>query len=206
MKENKKAKKVVALLLCAVLLVVGSVTGTMAYLTSQDSVTNTFTVGKVAITLDEAETDEYGVADGTNRTETGNSYKLIPGHTYTKDPIVYFKAGSEASYLFVKVENGIAGIETATAAGKIATQITTNDWDVLDETKYPGVYYRTQASNIADSAADIEIPVFNAFKIKEDVTDFTEYSDKKIIVTAYAIQSDGINTPEAAWTALNPTP
>ena len=51
MKENKKAKKVVALLLCAVLLVVGSVTGTMAYLTANDTVTNTFTVGKVAKVL-----------------------------------------------------------------------------------------------------------------------------------------------------------
>ena len=74
----KKAKKVVALLLCAVLLVVGSVTGTMAYLTSQDEVVNTFTVGKVAITLDEAVVNEYGVAAGGRTSET-NDYKLIPG-------------------------------------------------------------------------------------------------------------------------------
>ena len=50
----KKAKKVVALALCAVMLVVGSVAGTMAYLQSTTGVvTNTFTIGNVAITLDE---------------------------------------------------------------------------------------------------------------------------------------------------------
>lgn len=46
----------------AVLLVAASVMGTLAYLTSTDTVKNTFTVGKVAITLDEAEVTEYGEA------------------------------------------------------------------------------------------------------------------------------------------------
>jgi predicted ribosomally synthesized peptide with SipW-like signal peptide len=113
MKENKKAKKVVALLLCAVLLVVGSVTGTMAYLTSQDSVTNTFTVGKVAITLDEALVDEYGkpmrvdsgskvyvtlVADA-DRVDA-NTYKLIPSNTYVKDPTIHVDPNSESCFVF----------------------------------------------------------------------------------------------------------
>ena len=51
----KTARKVLMIALCAVLLVSISVMGTMAYLTSQDTVTNTFTVGKVAINLDEAD-------------------------------------------------------------------------------------------------------------------------------------------------------
>ena len=54
----KKAKKALALVLCAVLLVAGSVMGTMAYLTSKDEVVNTFTVGKVGITLDEEDVDD----------------------------------------------------------------------------------------------------------------------------------------------------
>ena len=112
MNENKKAKKVVALLLCAVLLVVGSVTGTMAYLTSKATVTNTFTVGKVAITLDEAKVNAYGepvdasdnvviLADAPR--VAANEYKLVPGHTYVKDPVIHVAAGSEACYLFVKI-------------------------------------------------------------------------------------------------------
>ena len=48
--------------LCAVLLVAASVLGTMAYLTDSKDVKNTFTVGNVAITLDEAKVDGNGNA------------------------------------------------------------------------------------------------------------------------------------------------
>ena len=53
----KKTKKALLLSLCAVMLVTASVLGTMAYLTSTDEVVNTFTVGNVAITLDETDVD-----------------------------------------------------------------------------------------------------------------------------------------------------
>lgn len=43
----KTRSKALLLTLCAVLLVAASVLGTMAYLTSTDEVTNTFTVGQV---------------------------------------------------------------------------------------------------------------------------------------------------------------
>ena len=57
----KKQKKVLALVLCAVMLVASSVLATMAYLTAQtDVVKNTFTVGNVVIDLDEAKVDVYG--------------------------------------------------------------------------------------------------------------------------------------------------
>ena len=50
-----KKSKVLLTLLCAVALVATSVFGTLAYLTSQDAVVNTFTIGSVVITLDEQE-------------------------------------------------------------------------------------------------------------------------------------------------------
>jgi predicted ribosomally synthesized peptide with SipW-like signal peptide len=40
----KNAKKAILLTLCAILLVAGSVAGTLAYLTDRSSVENTFTV------------------------------------------------------------------------------------------------------------------------------------------------------------------
>lgn len=57
-------KKTIALVALALLLVVGSVLGTLAYLTSTDKATNTFTVGGVKIDLHEdnkegAVDDEY---------------------------------------------------------------------------------------------------------------------------------------------------
>ncbi|MBQ3062404.1 MAG: hypothetical protein IJD03_01960, partial [Clostridia bacterium] len=97
----KNTKKALLMTLCAVMLVAASVMGTMAYLTSTTGVvTNTFTVGKVGITLDEAKVTEYGVKDGDTRV-MANTYKLVPGHTYVKDPTVHVAADSEESYLFV---------------------------------------------------------------------------------------------------------
>lgn len=115
-----KTRKILAMLMAAVLLVGASVLGTMAYLTdSTQVVKNTFTVGNVKIALDEAdvnlqgeplaaERDDQGnitssevvdkVANAT-RTEDGNAYKLMPNMTYVKDPTVTVKANSEESYV-----------------------------------------------------------------------------------------------------------
>ena len=90
----KKTSKALLLSLCTVLLVTASVLGTMAYLTSQDQVVNTFTVGNVAITLDETDVDVNGDKDSEDRVKA-NEYKLLPGHTYTKDPIVHVHADSD---------------------------------------------------------------------------------------------------------------
>ena len=94
----KTRSKALLLALCAVLLVAASVLGTMAYLTDTKTVTNTFTVGSVGIKLDETDVDEYG--EKVSETRVGaNSYKLIPGRTYIKDPMVTVEAGSEAAYV-----------------------------------------------------------------------------------------------------------
>ena len=99
----KTKSKALLLTLCAVLLVAASVLGTMAYLTSTDTVTNTFTVGKVEIKLDEAKVTADGIPVESAARVTENSYKLMPGNTYTKDPTVPVKAGSEESYVRMKV-------------------------------------------------------------------------------------------------------
>lgn len=188
-------KKSIALVMMAVLLVAASVMGTLAYLTSTDSVENTFTVGKVAITLDEAKVNEYGEAVTPASRVEKNTYKLIPGHKYTKDPIVHFAAGSEASWLFVKVENGIAAIEADTT---IASQIIANKWTALDgET---GVYYMKVAANA--TAAAMDYPVFGSFKLTDDAK-VENYATANVTVTAYAIQADGFTTAAVAWAEVS---
>ncbi len=94
--------------LCAVLLVAASVLGTMAYLTDSKDVKNTFTVGNVTIKLDEAKVDEKGNLvknqdDTLADRVTQNEYKLLPGHTYVKDPTVTVLAPSVESYVRMKV-------------------------------------------------------------------------------------------------------
>lgn len=95
--------KALLLTLCAVLLVAATVFTTVAYLKSTDEVVNTFTVGKVKITLDEARVTPDGTpVEGADRVKS-NEYHLLPGHTYTKDPTVTVEKGSDKSYIRMKV-------------------------------------------------------------------------------------------------------
>ena len=207
----KKTSKALLLMLCAVLLVAASVLGTMAYLTSTDTVTNTFTVGKVKITLDEAKvgTDGTPVAD-VDRVKD-NEYHLIPGHRYTKDPTIHVDSKSEDCYLFVKVENGIAAIETTDTGKSVAAQMATNGWKVVDATK--GIYvYATGSDAKTVVSAGTDIPVFTTFTVDgtkvvnvptgetapDDKVDIAAYTGETITVTAYAIQTDGFESKTAA--------
>ena len=99
----KTRSKALLLALCAVVLVVATVFGTMAYLTYNDEVVNTFTVGSVAIKLDEAKVNADGIPEEGAARVTANSYKLMPGTTYTKDPTVTVLNGSDAAYVRMKV-------------------------------------------------------------------------------------------------------
>lgn len=215
----KKAKKILALLLCAVLLVGASVAGTLAYLQAQTkTVTNTFTVGKVNLGedsdgdglidngLNEALVNEYGEKldkDGNIWTEsaaladrvTENTYKLIPGHSYTKDPTIHINGESEPCYLFVKVVNGISPIEDGTT---IAQQMTANGWVELENADH--VYYLSEKTEKVAEGATKDYPVFGSFKLKSDAN-VADYKDASITVTAYAVQADGFNSAADAWNA-----
>ena len=212
--KSSKTRRILMLLGCAVLLVCLSVGATLAYLTSQTGVvTNTFTVGKVEITLDEAKVDVYGKEDASAERVTQNTYKLIPGHHYTKDPTIHVAADSEDCWLFVKVANGIATIEKAdpenpteeNPATTIAGQMTKNNgWTVIDATK--GIYaYKEIVS------ANANVLVFESFTLSGDAA-VAEYNGKTITVQAYAVQADGFDTAADAydaaplWGVRNPNP
>lgn len=187
-------KKTLTIILAFALVIAMSVAGTVAYLTSQDSVTNTFTVGNVAITLDEAKVDENGAAVTPAERVKTNSYKLIPGHAYTKDPIIHVDASSEKCWLFVKVENGISAIEDSTnSTNTIAAQLTANGWSAV--TGAADVYAYEQSV-----AGGTNVPVFGSFKIAGNAA-VADYADAKVVVTAYAVQADGFEDAAAAWTA-----
>ena len=203
----KTKTKALALALCAVLLVVSTVFVTMAYLTSKtDVVTNTFTVGKVTITLDEADVDLMGVKDGDTRVKA-NEYKLIPGHTYIKDPTIHVADDSEECWLFVKVENGLSAIEANTSEDlSIAAQMAAKGWTPVAEGSNIYAYSTKQT-------ARANVVVFDNFTIS-GTADVSKYATadgtdaegnpiggKTIEVTAYAIQADGFDTAAEAWTA-----
>lgn len=195
----KTRSKALLLTLCAVLLVAASVLGTMAYLTSTDEVTNTFTVGQVQITLDEKDTDN-STPDADR--DKANAYHLLPGNEYEKDPTVHVNAVSEDSWIFVKVENGIAAFEAATSTEEngyksISDQITANGWKALDGVA--NVYYKPYTK----SAIGSDLIVFRNFKIADTANDVQGWAtlNATVNITAYAVQKDGFDTASAAWTA-----
>lgn len=198
----KTKNKALLLALCAVSLVTASVLGTMAYLTDDDKVTNTFTVGSVAITMDEKDVD--GSSQNANGRDQANSYKLLPGHEYEKDPTIHVDADSEDCYLFVKVENGIEGIEQA-GTTTVANQMAAKGWKLVRGQTNVYVYVGTaDANDPATVTKRMDVPVFEKIKIagSTDGDTLKAYEGKTITVTAYAVQKDGFEgkTPAEIWT------
>ena len=190
-----KKSKAILMVVCAMLLVAASIMGTLAYLTSTATVTNTFSVGNVAITMDETDTDDS--TTGADR-DTANRYKLMPGHEYTKDPIIHVAPTSENCYLFVKVVNDIAAIE-AKGDTTVAAQMTANGWEAVEG--QTGVFvYTNKTDKPFAVAGGANIKVFDKFVIDDGVDNATlaAYDTKTIVVTAYAIQADGFESMTAA--------
>ena len=209
----KTARKVLIIALCAVLLVSISVMGPMAYLTSKDSVTNTFTVGKVAIKLDEAKANADGtLVQGANRVDA-NSYELLPGQTYNKDPMVTVLKDSEKSYIRMTVTVSKAkelDAIFAPAGANLpsifngydgATWLYKGDTDNADNTRtYEFWYKEAVAAPDADVALDA---LFDSITVPGSITNaqLATIEGMTITVNAYAIQADGFGTADLAWAA-----
>lgn len=208
----KPNKKVLLLVVVAILLVVATVFTTLAWLTSQtETVTNTFTYGKVEITMDETKVTEYGEADpGASERVTENTYKLIPGHTYLKDPTIHVDADSEECYIFVKIDNQLGNAASFQLTDLQAAYSTTDaavPWQKYDTQSVGNVSVYYFPTAVLPGA---EIEVFSEFTFSSAVSDMSPYVDKKIILTAYAIQAEGFTGDDgqiqvdSAWGALNP--
>lgn len=210
----KTKSKALLLTLCAVLLVTASMLGTMAYLTSTDEVENTFTVGQVKIKLDEAQVDENGKALTGDKAERvkANSYKLLPGHTYNKDPMVTVLNGSEASYVKMTVTFSKADELDAIFAPNGADLINifngydSANWIYKGNTKdaaadtrtYEFWYKEAVSAPTADVALDA---LFDSITVPGTITNkqLATIEGMTITVNAYAIQADGFANADEAW-------
>ena len=191
-------KKILAACLVVCLLATAVIGTTLAYFTDTKTVTNSFTAGNVTITLDEAKVDENGKALESGERVTANTYRLYPDKSYDKDPTIHVDDNSEKCYLFVKVENGLKGLE-AEGATTIAKQMETLGWTpVAEETN---VY---MINDIVSGGTDKV--VFNNFKIAATATADTLQGATNVVVTAYAVQAEGFGSAQAAWDATYGAP
>lgn len=213
----KTKSKTLILVLCVAALVAASIMGTLAYLTDRETAVNTFTVGKVSISLDEAKVNPDGtVADGAERV-TENEYHLIPGQSYVKDPTVTVKAESEASYIrmMVTIHNASAVNEiTGNDPGSLLSGWDSTNWtltgDPITDTDANTVTYEYRYYQIVDafeSDEDIVLPpLFTTMTVPGTVTgeQLQELYDGgfKITVQGHAIQSATFADADEAWEAF----
>lgn len=219
---KKTGIKVLGLTFAAVMLVTATIFSTMAYLTSQDTVTNTFTVGKVSISLDEAKVDEDGQAIENEPRVKENNYKLLPGHEYDKDPTVTVEAGSEDSYVRMLLTiNEQADLDALFAnqeeAGDLSAVLTGFDeskWQIVnsnppivdDSRTYEFRYIGTENGIVSAAATDTVLPaLFTGIKMPSwiDGNGLAAIADLKITVGAHAIQADGFESADAAWAVFD---
>ena len=182
-----KKSRIVLVLCMMVVIAVASVAGTIAWLTdTTDPVVNTFTTAGIDITLTET---------------TGDEYKMVPGATIAKDPKVTVLAGSEASWVFVKIEksdNFDTFMEFDVLTGKTATNVDGTYWTKLED----GVYYCKVNDLSGEGAANVVLPVIESVHVLDSVTkemmaELT--SNPTLTFTAYVIQQQSFDTASDAW-------
>lgn len=209
-------KRFVAILLCVTLVALAAIGATFAYLTDSKTVNNTFTMGNVAIKL-----DETNVNDPTGARVTSNEYNVYPGAVVTKDPIVH-NTGKNAAYIraTINVENWMNncaayypefGIAYPSAGYEQSLLLLVDalgeGWSIVGvetgkpfelgnfSAKFILKYDGTLASG-ADTTA-----MFNQVKVPAGIKNGNDFG--AITVVAQAIQADGFDTWEAAFAAYD---
>lgn len=211
-----KKYRPLVMVLCAVALVAATVMGTLSYLTDSSQIINTFTMGNVHLKLDEAEVDESGNPTG-GRTETGNTYHLLPGQSYTKDPTVTVLAGSDQSYVRMLVTINCYDELTAIFGDPFLPQYYVEGWDnavwtttgviAEDENANTATYeFRYHKTVKPEKDADLVLEaLFTAVVVPETMTgaQLDSITGLQITVEAHAIQAAGFNTADEAWAVFS---
>ena len=200
-------KKAIVAVVALVLVLCCAMGGTLAWLVdSTTEVKNTFTYGDINISLWEHKLNEDGLTLSTDvftgAEQTG--FKMIPGNNIKKDPTVTVKADSEASWLFVKIEESENFDDFMTydiADGWTQLTVDAKGNEITDL-----IYYREVAATTADT--NFAVLANNSVSVKETVTkDNLNALDANsannyptLTFTAYAVQRDtNITTAAQAW-------
>lgn len=210
----KNWKKPLLVCLCVVVVMATVVAGTLAWLVDTDSAVNTFTMGQVDISVDEAKVNTDGTpVTGADRVKE-NSYHLIPGQTYTKDPTLTVAGTSEEAYvrmlLTINCKNELDAIF---APDGVALETVFNGYDVAvwvfegQTIKDNAVTYEFRYKSTVDpDGSDVVLDaLFDSFTIPGtlDGDDLKSIENLQIVIEGHAIQATGFETADAAWAAFD---
>lgn len=198
-------KKILAACLVVCLLATAVIGTTLAYFTDTETKTNTFTTGKVEIALSESDWE-------------ADNAKLIPGREIQKNPTITVLQGSERAWVFAKVElsQDFYNLMEAYAAGTdkdLPTAV--GEWfkttgtspKLMKVVSNKDEHYAIfgYGSDKGPNDPDASVTLFDAITVPTDLTqDMVKGTNFEIKVTAYAIQSEGLKTRDAAFEALFP--
>ena len=218
-RTGKKARLIAAVI--AVALIIGGVAAgsTLAWFTDVTApVVNTFTVGNIDIDLTE---------DAPGK-DMPKEFKMIPGHTITKDPVATVKAGSEDCYLFVELTEDLGSWETYSPSGtsgdtysfrELLSYTIAADWTPLVDANNDGyadngVYYREVPTSDADQPFNVlqNNTVSVSYVVTKQMMDMLNATGAELptlSVKAYAVQlyeTNGVKfDPDEAWGIAKPS-
>ena len=207
--------KTLILSLCLVMVVLTAAAGTIAYLTDTSSVTNTFTVGNIDMDVNESEVDENGQKVENGTPTTGNNYHLIPGKTYSKDPYVTIKAGSDECYVRMIAKITDAADVLAIMGNDFLPQTCVNGWDntvwvpagmkVENNEIICEFRYHTTVDASESDTNIVLAPLFTELVVPGILTgdQLAKLTDMEIKVEGHAIQTATFDNAEAAWIAFD---
>lgn len=197
--------------IAVILVLLTALGGIYAYLQDEVGAVNTFTVGNVHIAVDESKVDQMGNPVGGR--VISNTYKLLPGYSYTKDPTLRVLNGSSEAYVKMEVEftNSVKLRELLknNTAEEILTLLNGLDNDVWE---YKGYYEQGDSVFFAFNYTDVAKvgalePLFTSFSIPGyvDGKGINDLKGFEIRVKGYAIQKAGFASAEDAFQALEDT-
>lgn len=150
-------------------------------------------------------------------TETGDFNSdgkliIIPGVDLTKKAIVNFAGSESATYIFIEVTVGKWILTDNTdnrtfsidSNNKVLMKCSIAEgWEYLKNDNETYVYYQTLSPNTILDKADI-IADDGTIMVSEDITrsEMGALTGVSIKLRASAVQSDGFDSPEAAWNSI----
>lgn len=210
--DSKKKKTMATIGACALLLGAGAifmVSGIKAYLTSTDTVTNTFTVGEVTIDTLEPNYPGNGSDEVTD---------MVPREEVEKDPQIK-NTGKNRAVAFIRVDIPIDYVITADEDGNqfpiqnrelfdYRTKDGTfnsihEEWIQIEETFYkgddvvPSIKEADKVSRLYGYHEVVEegyttVPIFDVVRLINVIEGQIDNTVQDIKITSYAIQADNI--------------
>lgn len=180
-------RKIAIAIAAAALAGTCAIGGTLAWLTSTDTVTNTFTMGDVNMVITET------MLGTDTRTEYGQEYKIVPGGSATKDPQFEIAEDSEDAWLFAYIDDtlmvdGTAAVEKYNFA---------EGWVKVEGNLY---VYGTEAGGVYTPTvveADDDILFFTSIEFSDSLVADKEDSNNGVAgdidVKGFLIQSENMD-------------